>query len=159
MKGPATGPLCALTLVVALGLSAHALPRGNRPGKTVIKDERAKAMLLGRHRFSLQWISWDYFGSANVVDKNGTLHIKGEQRGRKTDEYVTIEGVITEVSAREFKFAGKIITKVDINNNGEPCVREGDMTFHITRNRRYWRLKEMDNPCEGVVDYVDIFFR
>jgi hypothetical protein len=94
-----------------------------------------------------------------VVEKNGTLFIKGEQRGRKTDEYVTIDGRIAEVSAKEFTFIGRIVTKVDINNNGKPCVREGAMTFHITRNRRYWRLKEMDNPCEQIVDYVDIFFR
>jgi hypothetical protein len=151
--------LCALTIIVTLGHSVFALPRERPFGKTVIKDKRAKAMLLGRHRFSLQWISWDYFGSANVVEKNGTLFIKGEQRGRNTDEYVTIDGRITEVSAKEFKFIGSIVTKVDINNNGKPCVREGEMTFHITRNRRYWRLKEMDNPCEQIVDYVDIFFR
>ncbi len=159
MKGQATRFLCALTVIGMLGLAAFALPPETPPRKTVIKDKQARAMLLGRHRFSLQWISWDHFGSASVVDKSGTLFIKGEQRGRKTDEYVTIDGRITEVSAKEFKFTGKIVTKVNINNNGEPCVREGDMTFHITRNRRYWRLKEMDNPCEAIVDYVNIFFR
>jgi hypothetical protein len=43
--------LCALTVMVTLGHAAFALPREDPPGKTVIKDKRARAMLLGRHRF------------------------------------------------------------------------------------------------------------
>lgn len=44
-------------------------------------------------------------------------------------------------------------------NGGEPCVREGEMTFAITRKRKYWRLQEMQNPCDTATDYVDIYFR
>src|ERR1051325_4950056 len=71
--------------------------------KAVVNDRAAKQMLLGVHRFSLQWISWDYFGKATVTEKNGALFIKGEQRGRgKSDgDYVTMDGVITRVDAKE----------------------------------------------------------
>lgn len=127
--------------------------------KTEINSPYAKKLLLGRHFFSLQWISWDHFGRVDVTEKNGLLQIKGEQKGRDTDDYLTIDGVVTEVNRYDFKFRGKIVTKVSHNNEGEPCVREGEMTFKITGKRKYWRLQEMDSPCEGIVDYVDIFFR
>ena len=153
--------LVSLTLcLLAMGGQAIAGQKGGAGRQqTIINDQNAKQMLLGRHRFSLQWISWDYFGSATVIETNGTLSITGEQRGRGNTNYVKMEGIITRVDAKEFGFSGTIIIQVKDNNNGEPCKREGEMTFRITNNRRYWRLKEMDNPCEGIVDYVDIYFR
>src|SRR5262249_36147798 len=74
--------------------------------KAVVNDMAAKRMLLGVHRFSLQWISWDYFGKATVTERNGALLIKGEQRGRGTSngDYVTMDGVITQVEAKAFTF-------------------------------------------------------
>ncbi len=127
--------------------------------KTAVNSQTAKNMLLGKHMFSLQWISWDYFGKATVTEKEGMFYLEGEQKARDSEDYLSIEGVITEVNRYDFKFNGKIVTSVSHNNNGEPCVREGDMTFKITGKRKYWRLQEMDSPCEGIVDYVDIFFR
>jgi hypothetical protein len=127
--------------------------------KVVVNDMVAKQMLVGAHRLSLQWISWDYFGKATVTEKNGTLFIKGEQRGRGNDDYVTMDGVITRVDAKEFTFEGDIITRVSHINKGEPCKRTGEMIFRITGNRKYWRLQQMDNPCDEAADYVDIFFR
>ena len=127
--------------------------------KTVINDTKAKKMLLGKHRFSLQWISWDYFGTATVTDKKGVLYLKGEQKRRGGNDYLTIDGVITSIDEKEFKFNGTIVTKVSHINGGEPCTRTEEMTFAITKNRRYWRLQDMRNPCDDVLDYVDIFFR
>jgi hypothetical protein len=132
---------------------------GDAHPRTVIKDNAAKTMLMGEHRLSLQWISWDYFGKAKVTDINGTLFLTGEQKARKGADHLKIDGIITEVAAKEFKFKGTIITSVEINNGGKPCERKGEMTFIIKGNRKYWRLKEMENPCEEIVDYVDIFFR
>lgn len=128
--------------------------------RTVIKDRNAAKMLLGRHRLSLQWVSWDYFGTANVTNVKGVYRIKGEQRGRgKSSDYVRIDGVITSISPKEFKFDGKVEMRVSHINSGQPCVREGELTFAITKNRRYWRMQEMDNPCDTATDYVDIYFR
>src|SRR5262245_55047906 len=115
------------------------------PTKTEIKNEEAKSKLLGDHRFSLQWVSWDYFGKASITDSNGTLLVKGDQKSRKTDDFVSIDGVITMVDAKEFRFNGTIITKVSFINGGKPCERKGEMTFRITGNRKFWRLKEMNN--------------
>lgn len=127
--------------------------------KTIVNNSKAQTMLLGRHRFSLQWISWDYFGAATVSQKGGALYLKGEQKSRKDTDFVRINGRITEINAKDFKFDGTIITQVSHINGGKPCERTGEMTFKITGTRKYWRLAEMDNPCEGVTDYVDIFFK
>ena len=127
--------------------------------KTVVNSAKAKTMLLGRHKVSLQWISWDYFGAANVTQKSGVYYLKGEQKQRKGTDFVKIDGVITQIDAKEFKFNGSITTQVSHINNGETCERTGEMTFKITGTRKYWRLQEMNNPCDGVTDYVDIYFR
>jgi hypothetical protein len=127
--------------------------------KTVVNDAGAKAMLLGRHKLSLQWISWDYFGSANVAARGGVLYLKGNQRQRGGTDYLTVDGRITSVDAKEFSFSGKIVMQISHLNGGKPCVRDGDFTFKITGKRKYWRMQEMDNPCEQVTDYVDIYFR
>lgn len=129
--------------------------------KTVVKNAKAKQMLVGRHLLSLQWISWDHFGRANVTERRGVLHLKGEQKGRgeSAEDFLRIDGVVTRVDAKEFGFKGKIAVRVSHNNGGKPCERTGDMTFRITGKRKYWRLVEMDNPCEGIADYVDIYFR
>jgi hypothetical protein len=148
--------ICTL-LIVSVILPASALPLQNP--KTEIKDQTARTRLLGNHRLSLQWISWDYFGQAAVTEKNGTLFIKGEQKSRKGDDYVKIDGVITLVEKGEFRFQGTIIMKISHINGGNPCKREGEMSFAIKAKRRYWRLQQMDNPCDTVTDYVDLYFR
>lgn len=127
--------------------------------KTDINDANAARMLLGRHKLSLQWISWDYFGTATVTNRKGAYWIKGEQKGRGNTDFVKIDGTITSIDAKEFKFSGKIVSQISHIFGGKPCMREGEITFKITGKRKYWRMMEMDNPCDGVTDYVDIYFR
>ncbi|HEY8562984.1 MAG TPA: hypothetical protein VIL74_21575 [Pyrinomonadaceae bacterium] len=143
-----------LTGLIICGLAAAAFAQ-----KTIVKHAPAKTMLLGRHRLALQWVSWDYFGTATVTQRGGVFYLRGEQKSRKGGDFVKIDGTITEINAKDFKFDGRIVTQVSHINGGEPCTREGEMTFKITGTRRYWRLAEMTNPCDGVTDYVDIFFR
>lgn len=130
--------------------------------QTVVHDAEAKARLLGRHDFSLQWISWEHFGYADVIEKEGTLSIRGEQRGvsgEGKDDFVTINGTITEVGKRSFVFRGEIVTRVYHIAEGKPCRRSGIMRFKATGKRKYWRMQSIDNPCDGVADYVDLFYR
>lgn len=144
-----------LLLIVSLAICSAAFGQE----KTDINDHAAAKRLLGRHNISLQWISWDYFGSAQVTNKGGIYRIKGEQKGRGSTDLVSVEGAITQIDAREFKFDGKIITQVSHINGGKPCERTGQMIFRITGKRKYWRLQQIDNPCDSVADYVDIYFR
>ncbi len=128
---------------------------------TVINDSHAKKKLLGKHRFNIQWIDHKPMGSVTITEKNGLLYIKGEQKGvsgKEANDYVTIDGTITKVNKRNFIFEGKIVTKVYFVANGQPCIRQGTMTFRISGKRRYWRLKENANPCSSVTDYVNIYF-
>ncbi len=127
--------------------------------KTDVNDQAAAKRLIGRHKISLQWISWDYFGAATVTNKGGVYRLKGEQKGRESSDLVSVDGVITQIDAKEFKLKGKVITQVSHINGGKPCERTGEMTFRITGKRKYWRLQQIDNPCDGVADYVDIYFR
>jgi hypothetical protein len=127
---------------------------------TEVRDAAAAKMLRGKHMFSLQWISWDYFGTATVTRSGGVYSIKGEQRGRgDSTDFVTIDGTIKSIDTREFVFEGAIVTQVSHINAGAPCTREGEFTFKITGKRKYWRLMQMDNPCDPVTDYVDVYFR
>ena len=58
-----------------------------------------------------------------------------------------------------FVFQGRIVTQVSYLFGGQPCTRDGAFTFRITGKRKYWRMKEMQSPCDDVVDYVDVYFR
>ncbi len=127
--------------------------------RTVVNDAKARTMLLGRHRLSLQWISWDYFGAATVTNRGGVLYLKGEQKQRGGTDFVRLNGRITEINAKNFVFDGKIVTQVSHINGGQPCERTGQMTFKITGSRKYWRLMELDTACEGGTDCVHICFR
>ena len=120
-----------------------------------------RKQLIGNHKLALQWISWTHFGSATVVEEAGQLKLTGEQRAKEGQDFLTIEGTITDIRAKTFTFRGVIKTRVDTIYKSEvPCVREGEMTFRISGKRPYWRLKDMANPCVGggLVDYVDLYF-
>lgn len=151
----------ALIFVLAL----FAAMTSAQDSKTMVTDKDAARQLLGKHRLSLQWISWEYFGSATVTNQKcssgakGCFRIVGQQKGRGNSDYLKINGSIVSIDSKQFVFNGKIETRVSHINGGSPCVRMGEFTFKITGKRKYWRLVEMDNPCDPVTDYVDIYFR
>ena len=119
--------------------------------------------LIGRHKLSLQWISWTYFGYVDFVKTDfNTYSISGYQDGNKSKGecdgcYLKINGVIKKINDKELQFTGRIESSVSYIQNGLPCIKEGNYTFKSTQGRKYWRLQEMDG-CEGVTDYVDIYF-
>ncbi len=127
--------------------------------RTDVNNAAAAKMLLGRHKLSLQWISWDYFGTANVTNTRGVYRVKGEQKGRGNTDFVKIDGVIKSIDEKEFVFEGTIISQISHINGGQLCTRDGEFTFKITGKRKYWRLQQMDNPCDPVTDYVDVYFK
>jgi len=147
--------LVLIFTILSFGISAAA------QDKTDVNDAAVARMLLGRHKLSLQWVSWDYFGLATVTNSRGVYSLKGEQKGRghNKSDFVTLDGAITSIDAKEFGFSGKIVTQVSHINGGKPCVRDGEFTFKITGKRRYWRLQQMESPCDTATDYVDIYFR
>lgn len=137
----------------------------NDETRTAINDKTAAKQLLGKHKLSLQWISWDYFGSATVSDKKCAAgkarcyRLVGQQKGKGNSDHLKIDGMVLSIENKQFTFRGAIKTQVSHINGGKECVRSGDFTFRITGKRKYWRLMEMDNTCDAVTDYVDIYFR
>lgn len=125
---------------------------------TVIHDAAAAEKLLGDHALALQWIGWEQLGKATVtVDAAGVYHLVGEQTG--AGDSLRIDGTVRTIEPTTFTFDGTITTQVSYIAGGQPCTRSGPFTFAIKGRRHYWRLVEMNNPCEAVVDYVDVFLR
>lgn len=131
-------------------------------GKYVMTDEQRETFIKnieGTHMCSLQWISWKKFGNVTLKRNSaGTLRCTGGQKSTTTDDYLKLDGDITVVNPLHLKFNGKITTCVSYINNGKPVVREGEFNFTVAGQRRYWRMREMNNPKDGCCDYVDIYF-
>ncbi|WP_118193963.1 hypothetical protein [Albibacterium indicum] len=114
----------------------------------------------GKHNISLQWISWDDLGEAEIEYVGDNKYsIVGEQRNPDNSDYLKINGTIEPVSDKKLAFEGTIESQIEHLNQGQPCVRDGSQVFESTKNRKYWRMQDMEN-CEGgrVLDYVDIYF-
>jgi hypothetical protein len=71
---------------------------------------------------------------------------------------LSIDGEVTAINAKDFTFKGKIVTRVSYIAKGKDCLRDGTFLFRITGTRQFWRMREQQNPCEDVADYIDIFF-
>lgn len=143
------------------GIKLSELKKDN-DGKYLMTEEQREAFVRnieGTHMCSLQWISWKKFGSV-ILKRNpdGTLSCTGGQKLTTTDDYLKLDGVVTVINPLHLKFKGKIITCVSHINKGKPVVRDGEFNFTVAGQRRYWRMREMNNPEDGCCDYVDIYF-
>lgn len=155
-----------LPILIFIGvLFSYGASAQDSESKTIIIDKAAAKKLLGKHKLSLQWISWDYFGSAVITDKkcgrgkDRCYRLTGQQKGRGNADYLKVNGTILSIDTKQFTFRGTIESQISHIYGGKPCVRSGDFTFKITGKRKYWRLMEMENPCDEAADYVDIYFR
>jgi hypothetical protein len=157
---------CALLCVVAPPATAAAAD--NRPGTSATPanglDAAARARLVGEHILTLQWIGFGDLssaGRATVTDAGDHLVLRGEHlgSGENAGDYLRIDGRIVSASRDGFVFEGEILTRVSYIAGGAECRREGRFTFLTRAGRKYWRLQEMDNPCDTATDYVDVYFR
>jgi hypothetical protein len=115
----------------------------------------APALTAGDHWLTLHWI--DGQGICRVASEDGKLVVHGQHKGKDGD-FVELDGVVDSATETTFTLTGKIVTRVSHIFGGKACPREGTFTFRATGSRRYWRLKEKDNPCDVAADYVDIYF-
>jgi hypothetical protein len=129
--------------------------------RTVVADPTTAARLVGTHPFSLQWISWGSYGEATFTDDDGLLRVSARQDAKRGSDFAALDGVVTHVGDKRFTFEGVIETRVSHIARGKTCRREGTFHFRASGKRRYFRLVEKHNPCDGtprLVDYVDIFW-
>ncbi|WP_395017265.1 hypothetical protein [Dongia sp.] len=141
--------LVALTFCAA---SAHADP--------VITDQKAAKQLLGKHALTLQWIGSGTLkdaGSAEVKQDGGRWLLTGKMEAK--EGLVSLDGEVTKIEKSTFTFKGKIVTKVFHIYEGKECPREVEVIFERKGGRKYWRMYPIDNPCEAVADYIDIYLR
>jgi hypothetical protein len=169
MHRPALLPIALSCLLLGAGAptatapAADSRPTAGSASETGL-DAAARARLVGEHLLTLQWIGWGDLssaGRATVSDVGDHLVLRGEQRGvgENASDYLRIDGRIVAATRNGFVFEGEILTRVHHIAEGAECRREGRFTFLTRSGRKYWRLQEMDNPCDGVTDYVDVYFR
>ena len=115
--------------------------------------------LLGKHMLSLQWVSWKQFGTARFYRAGNDVRVYGVQDVE--GNWVFLNGVVTADPSKKDRFTvtGEVVTRVSYNAGGNACRRTGDFHFLQTQGRKYWRMQEINNPCEAVADYVDIYFK
>ena len=130
------------------------------PSSSVPPEELSGTSLAGRHGITLQWISFDSpdWGAIEFEPLGDERYeVSGRQDGPDGD-YVIVEGTMTKISDLELQFEGTVEVRVSYLADGQPCLREGQMTFLSTQNRQYWRMQNFQSPCDTQADYVDIYF-
>lgn len=150
-----------IALAAAFGFmlmaAAHSLAPDPLP-PTKVENRAALEKLLGNSGMTLQWISWTNSERGNVDAswKQKVLFLKGEQRAIGGPGSVSIDGYVVRINESEFILNGTI-TIDDTPDVGRKCRKSGEWKFAITQKRKYWRLREFE-WCDGLTDYVDIYF-
>jgi hypothetical protein len=146
-------PALVLFAMIALGAGAAAADPS-------ITDQAMAKKLLGQHAITLQWLGTGTLkdaGKAEVKAQGGEWHLTGRQEAAEGS--VEVDGIVTSIDATSFGFKGKIVTQVTHINGGKACTRDGEFTFLKKGKRKYWRMQQIDNPCDMAADYVDIYLR
>lgn len=77
--------------------------------------------LIGKLKLSLQWVSWETFGSVNILRDADGLSIEGMQK--VNGNFVSLLGKIKVNDEKAFLFTGEIVTRVDHINKDKACTR------------------------------------
>ena len=128
------------------------------PSGTQVHDPAALARLRHNSGITLQWIGFETpeRGHVTVTEHDGLVHLRGSQAQRGGSGRLEIDGAVLSIDARSFTFRGHIAI-TDTPDPGRECIRDGEYEFRATGTRRYWRLQQME-ACDGLTDYVDIYF-
>ncbi len=112
--------------------------------------------LVGEHVFGTQFI-YDGYGTATVIEEDGKLKIEGSQYSKDKEEYLKIDGILTEVDAKTLRFEGylELYTKSCCG----VVTHTTTFTFLKSGKRKYWRLQERDALCSPYTCayYIDLF--
>jgi hypothetical protein len=141
---------------VTPAVPARAAPLPAASPATQVLDSAAVRRLKGSRGIALQWISWDNLGRLKVTGSDGVIHLDGSQSQRNGSGRLAISGDVVSIDRSSFTFKGSI-SIYNAPGDRKECLRDGVFNFRITGSRQYWRLQEME-ACEGLTDYVDIFF-
>lgn len=146
--------------VVSRGIAALVLALATGP---VAADEAAPALdevtldrLANNRGVTLQWISWDQRGHANLRQGSDGYYLTGSQVDPARPGALWLDGKVIEAGPDWFTFEG-LIRITHSPDQGRVCEANKTWHFAITQNRKYYRLREFE-WCDGLTDYVDIYF-
>lgn len=123
---------------------------------TRVLDRAAADRLIANKGVTLQWIDWNTRGSAWARWAGHVLRLSGSQAQANGPGRLYLDGYVSEIGADYFTFVGTVrIT--DAPDVGRRCEVSKTWNFAVTQNRPYWRLREFE-WCDGLTDYVDIYF-
>ena len=125
------------------------------PAPTTILSAADAVRLRQNSGITLQWIGWDERGTATVTEQAGRYRLSARQAGGEGG-LLTLDGAITEIGPDYFVFDGAIAIS-DTPDRGRNCFADKTWRFEVTQGRRYYRLREFE-WCDGLTDYIDIYF-
>lgn len=143
----------------ALASLALLLATAAAPGdRTTVNDQAALNRLRHNSGITLQWISFHQPGRGHVTvtERGGIIHLLGSQTQNNSAGRVDLDGDVVSIDSRSFMFRGRISIESSPDPDRE-CVRDGTYEFRATGTRRYWRLQNIE-ACDGLADYVDIYY-
>ena len=125
---------------------------------TLIGHRPTFERILGNSGLALQWISWEPKdrGKIEATMVDGALWLKGSQQIAGQQGLLELEGRVVSVSDGNFTFNG-LIAITDTPDAGRNCRKEGISKFAVTQGRKYFRMREFE-WCDGLTDYIDIYF-
>ncbi len=124
-------------------------------------DQTSAQRLLRNKGLTLQWIDWNTRGRATVSRPTagrgaGLWTLRGSQADLRGPGRLVLDGTISEIGRDYFIFDGTIRI-AETPDKGRLCEQTKSWRFAITQNRRFFRLREFE-WCDGLTDYVDIYF-
>ena len=118
-----------------------------------VDDPQALKRLLAGPGASLQWL--DIYGQLQAEAIGPYVFL--DLQVSSGYEGFTLRGILTDIDAKGFGFQGSFSTQVSRIAGGQNCQRGlGNYRFVVYPGAPMWRMVQMDNPCDGVVDYLDL---
>ena len=155
LKGPPMKILACLALLLTVAAAARARARahhrqrsgGARPAPAQQRHHPAMDQLRDRRRAAMS-------RSASAA-ASSTCAARRRARGGRPARRST--ATCFGSTPRSFTFRGRDRRSPARRTPTRNCLRDGTYEFRVTGRRRYWRLQQME-ACDGLTDYVDIYF-
>ena len=128
---------------------------------TRVTDPAEKALLVGGHGLTLQWIGVKQQGELVAFEDLGLIYVQGIQNGSgKTEgDWIQIKGFVTLVESNRFTLRGVIEYRVASLTGQNTCRRDGTFVFQRASKKKNWRLETIASPCGQWDQYVDVYLR
>jgi hypothetical protein len=128
---------------------------------TQVDDAAEKALLVGGHGLTLQWIGLKEQGELVAFEDLGLIYLQGTQNGSgKTEgDWIQVRGFVSLVETNRFVLQGTIEYRVASLTGQNTCRREGVFVFQRAAKKKNWRLETTASPCGKWDQYVDVYVR